>query len=138
MSAFRAGMAELADAADSKSAGLRPLGGQLPLPAPTDTILAAMPSSDFRLRHFLLFFTRQPGNDLAGPHALRISIAKLLRHFAQAGVVVGGLVARHPQPIHGAGRGVGSTEARDHVVIPAFGVSIFLLHERDAYDDALQ
>ena len=30
-----AGMAELADAADSKSAGLRPLGVQLPLPAPT-------------------------------------------------------------------------------------------------------
>jgi hypothetical protein len=30
----RAGMAELADAADSKSAGLRPLGVQLPLPAP--------------------------------------------------------------------------------------------------------
>src|SRR5581483_8196775 len=29
-----AGMAELADAADSKSAGLRPLGVQLPLPAP--------------------------------------------------------------------------------------------------------
>src|ERR1700730_7221034 len=28
-------MAELADAADSKSAGLRPLGVQLPLPAPT-------------------------------------------------------------------------------------------------------
>src|SRR5205823_8547760 len=31
---FKAGMAELADAADSKSAGLRPLGVQLPLPAP--------------------------------------------------------------------------------------------------------
>jgi hypothetical protein len=30
----RAGMAELADAADSKSAGLRPLGVRLPLPAP--------------------------------------------------------------------------------------------------------
>jgi hypothetical protein len=30
-----AGMAELADAADSKSAGLRPLGVQLPLPAPS-------------------------------------------------------------------------------------------------------
>ena len=29
-----AGMAELADAADSKSAGLRPLGVQVPLPAP--------------------------------------------------------------------------------------------------------
>src|SRR5207248_6743468 len=29
-----AGMAELADAADSKSAGLRPLGVRLPLPAP--------------------------------------------------------------------------------------------------------
>ncbi len=35
-------MAELADAADSKSAGLRPLGVRLPLPAPTErhTILA--------------------------------------------------------------------------------------------------
>ena len=35
-SAFRnyAGMAELADAADSKSAGLRPLGVRFPLPAP--------------------------------------------------------------------------------------------------------
>src|SRR5436305_4280938 len=32
-----AGMAELADAADSKSAGLRPLGVRLPLPAPTNT-----------------------------------------------------------------------------------------------------
>src|SRR5208283_2913110 len=31
---FKAGMAELADAADSKSAGLRPLGVRLPLPAP--------------------------------------------------------------------------------------------------------
>ena len=31
---FFAGMAELADAADSKSAGLRPLGVRLPLPAP--------------------------------------------------------------------------------------------------------
>src|SRR6476646_1532662 len=30
-------MAELADAADSKSAGLRPLGVRLPLPAPTFT-----------------------------------------------------------------------------------------------------
>src|SRR5277367_1862495 len=30
----RAGMAELADAADSKSAGLRPLGVRFPLPAP--------------------------------------------------------------------------------------------------------
>jgi hypothetical protein len=29
-----AGMAELADAADSKSAGLRPLGVRFPLPAP--------------------------------------------------------------------------------------------------------
>ena len=32
--ATQAGMAELADAADSKSAGLRPLGVRLPLPAP--------------------------------------------------------------------------------------------------------
>ena len=31
----QAGMAELADAADSKSAGLRPLGVRLPLPAPS-------------------------------------------------------------------------------------------------------
>jgi hypothetical protein len=31
---FRAGMAELADAADSKSADLRVLGVRLPLPAP--------------------------------------------------------------------------------------------------------
>src|SRR5439155_20873553 len=30
-----AGMAELADAADSKSAGLRPLGVRLPLPPPS-------------------------------------------------------------------------------------------------------
>ena len=29
-------MAELADAADSKSAGLRPLGVRLPLPAPSE------------------------------------------------------------------------------------------------------
>src|SRR5437763_16488788 len=32
----KAGMAELADAADSKSADLRVLGVQLPLPAPTE------------------------------------------------------------------------------------------------------
>ncbi len=30
-------MAELADAADSKSAGLRPLGVQFPLPAPANS-----------------------------------------------------------------------------------------------------
>ena len=33
----RAGMAELADAADSKSADLRVLGVRLPLPAPEDS-----------------------------------------------------------------------------------------------------
>ena len=46
-------MAELADAADSKSAGLRPLGVRLPLPAPVEVIvphfaagmLAAIPVS---------------------------------------------------------------------------------------------
>jgi hypothetical protein len=32
-------MAELADAADSKSAGLRPLGVRLPLPAPAAKLL---------------------------------------------------------------------------------------------------
>ena len=31
-------MAELADAADSKSAGLRPLGVRLPLPAPASSV----------------------------------------------------------------------------------------------------
>src|SRR5258706_7541348 len=35
----QAGMAELADAADSKSAGLRPLGVRLPLPAPALRLL---------------------------------------------------------------------------------------------------
>jgi hypothetical protein len=35
VSSLYAGMAELADAADSKSAGLRPLGVRFPLPAPT-------------------------------------------------------------------------------------------------------
>src|ERR1700686_5683350 len=34
-----AGMAELADAADSKSAGLRPLGVRLPLPAPSSKLM---------------------------------------------------------------------------------------------------
>ena len=34
VSSLSAGMAELADAADSKSAGLRPLGVRFPLPAP--------------------------------------------------------------------------------------------------------
>ena len=42
-----AGMAELADAADSKSAGLRPFGVQLPVPAP-----APNPAARVREEHF--------------------------------------------------------------------------------------
>ena len=46
-------MAELADAADSKSAGLRPLGVRLPLPAPElETALDARPA--------LLHLKREP------------------------------------------------------------------------------
>src|SRR5512146_2618987 len=43
-----AGMAELADAADSKSAGLRPLGVQLPLPAPQLPLPATPPPGTSR------------------------------------------------------------------------------------------
>ena|SRR5882757_3814113 len=44
----QAGMAELADAADSKSAGLRPLGVRPPLPAPSQTLHFSR--KEFRVR----------------------------------------------------------------------------------------
>lgn len=50
-------MAELADAADSKSAGLRPLGVQLPLPAPASK--AARDAAPSQVGSFM--------NEVAGP-----------------------------------------------------------------------
>src|SRR5208283_1668578 len=47
-----AGMAELADAADSKSAGLRPLGVRLPLPAPANQRLALQNPPGLAWSHF--------------------------------------------------------------------------------------
>jgi hypothetical protein len=56
-------MAELADAADSKSAGLRPLGVRLPLPAPYNS-LSLLPKSlreHLRLLHTVRRSDRAPG-----------------------------------------------------------------------------
>ena len=49
-------MAELADAADSKSAGLRPLGVRLPLPAPADWTTAVSKQEHFFLWFLFLWF----------------------------------------------------------------------------------
>src|SRR5882672_2263130 len=48
----QAGMAELADAADSKSAGLRPLGVRPSLPAPLLTLPVSIRYCTFALRGF--------------------------------------------------------------------------------------
>ena len=64
--------------------------------------------------------------------------SKIFGGFAQYGVIAGRLVMSHSPPVHSAGRGIGLPKARHHVAIPAFRIGIFLVHEGDSTQSALE
>ena len=79
-----------------------------------------------------LFVLMQPRNGLARPQAGRISVSKFLGDFAQYGVIVRGLVARHSPPVHRLRCKMRIPIASDHIAVPSFRIGVFLLHKGDA------
>ena len=62
----------------------------------------------------------------------------MLGDFAQYTVIVRRLVARHSAPVHRSGCRMGFSKTRNHVVVPAHCVVIFLVHERNAAEAAFE
>jgi len=63
---------------------------------------------------------------------------KLPGDFAQHGVIASRLITSHSPPIHCPGRGMGMPKACHHVAVPALRIGIFLVHEGDSTQSALQ
>ena len=79
-----------------------------------------------------LFVLMQPRNGLARPHAGRISVSEFLGDFAQYGVIVRGLVARHSPPVHRLRCKMLIPIASDHIAVPSFRIGVFLVNKGDA------
>ena len=63
---------------------------------------------------------------------------KFLGAFAQHGVIVRRLILSHSPPVHCTGCGMGMPKACHYVAVPALRISIFLVHECDSTQSALE
>ena len=90
------------------------------------------------LSRFRFRLLRQPGNRLRGPNTRRITLLKFFGDLAQLSMIVRRLVPRHALPIHCFRREMGLAKLRNHVVIPALGVGIFLVYECDPAETAVK
>src|SRR5436190_9411212 len=81
---------------------------------------------------------RQPRDRLARPYARRVIRLELFSDSVQNRMVVRRAITRHGAPVHRGWCVMRLPKPRDHVVVPALRIGVFLVHERDPAETSRQ